>query len=132
MARSVSTPPNTEVVAYDYVDRDDDPFFFEDLIEGAQCRIYALFPSMTPADRWLGREDRVVAENGHAWFGFSEYMGLIAYWLVPKEDDGCELHRAWCGQVSRRFADEFASLRRVGMMSNGEGVFERIHPRASA
>lgn len=125
MGRSVSTPPNTQAVAYDHIDiEDDDDWWFEDLKEDALYRIQELYPSMGPCSKRLGREDLAIAENWHAWFGLSVYGGLIAYWLVPKTDD--PLNEAWVAQVERGFCTHFASLRKLGHMSNGEGVYQRI------
>jgi hypothetical protein len=133
MGRSVSYPQAAEVIAYDHVDwEEDDPFAYEDLVEDARYRIACLFPSMTPDEGWLGSENRILASNGHAFFGLSEYCGLLAYWLVPRENtDTPQLHRTWCNQVAPRFEDHFATLARVGMMSNGEGVYRRRPPAAA-
>ncbi len=126
MGRSVSTPYNAMVVAYDHVDVGEiDEDWFDDLKDNGRYRIQILYPSMEPTSKWVGREDLAIAENAHAWFGLSVYFGLVAWWLVPKEG---ELAEAWIAQVERGFCREFASLRRMGMMSNGEGVYQRIAP----
>ena len=65
--------------------------------------------------------------NRHAWVGVSEYCGLVAFWIVAKDDTGHEaLSERWVAQVADRFTSTFSTLNRLGTFSNGEGVFERI------
>lgn len=92
-------------------------------------RARSLFASLSPDDRWIGREDRVLASNGFAHFGVSEYCGSVAVWLVPREDVGGSgevLARNWINGVARRFENEFSTMYRLGVMSNGEAVYRRI------
>lgn len=127
MGRSVSVPSGARVVAFDGVDTSewdehDAHYEWEWIEEDAVSRIRAIAPSMSADEGWEGREDKVLASNGHARFGMSEYCGLISYWLVPEENG---LAEAWCDRISPRFINMFGSLRRLGFMSNGEAVFER-------
>ena len=89
-----------------------------------------LFPSLWDADDWLGREDRVLARNRLVSFGFSEYCGLMAIWLVPRGDlDGPgkeALAERWIESVWPKFQSTFGEFQKVGSMSNGEGVYRRI------
>jgi hypothetical protein len=129
MGRSVSTPSNAQVVTYksiDFEDGDD----FEFLVDDFRDHLRYLFPSVVSADSWIGREDHVVAENGLAQFGISEYCGLVAYWIVPKEDpydgrlDG--IAKRWIDSIEPKFTRAFGEYRKTGSMSNGEGVYQRI------
>ena len=128
MGRSVSYPSNA-VVAYSTFEVDpswDCQGEWEDLVDGFRDQVAELFPSMERADKWLGREDHAVMANRHAWVGVSEYCGLVAFWIVPKDDTGHEaLSERWVAQVAERFTSTFSTLNRLGTFSNGEGVFER-------
>lgn len=91
-------------------------------------RIREVFPSFTSCDTWLDREDHAIAENGFAYFGISEYCGLVAIWLVGKEHGDhtlIALSDRWLQQVEKRFLASFGEFRKVGTMSNGEGVYQR-------
>ena len=103
---------------------------FDSLREWAMDAAQSLFPSMWPEDReWRGREDRVLMRNYLADFGWSEYCGLIAFWLVPREGLEGNLEAfadRWIASVEGKFSKTFANLTRLGTFSNGEGVFQRI------
>lgn len=104
-------------------------------------RLTAAFPSVTACDEWVGREDHAVADNSHAYFGISEYCGLVAMWVLPKEVDlyyadsaWQGLRNAWCKSIERKFrsiaGDCFGqALRRQGSFSNGVNVFQPIDGR---
>lgn len=137
MSRSVSVPSHAEVVAYTNIDD-----FGEGRREEMQDRVIDLraalhkeFPSVTKDDRWLGNEDRVVASNSHAYFGLSEYCGLVSVWIVPREANygnrNDSLKLKWIASIDDKFhaivRDVFGGeLRRLGSASNGEAFFERV------
>ena len=132
MSRSVSTPRNAQVIAYAHVECEEDEADVQDTwdddLVNLSAALRAAFPSMSPADRWLDREDHVILENRHAYIGVSEYCGLVAVWIVP-EDTPTALH--WCAQIEPRFrrvvADVFGvELRHIATASNGEAFFERM------
>lgn len=115
------------------------PEDFDDLIYDFRQHLKELFPSVVEADRWIDREDHVLAENGLASFGMSEYCGLVAYWIVPKEYNGPKgefyyssdrdisaISTRWVRQNTDKFVAAFGELSKVGSMSNGEGVYRRI------
>lgn len=144
MGRSVSTPRNSfaafahpvffddarreagpdvepEELEYDYFDGDD-------LIECARQTAMEAWRSMQPCDRWLDREDHAIAENVWAYFGVSEYCGLVAYWIVAKDQETASrdaLAARWCSLSVRKLEDTFGELRKVATFSNGEALFER-------
>jgi hypothetical protein len=111
-----------------------DYFDFDELIEDYQGWIKELFPSFEPCDKWLDREDHAIAENRFAYFGISEYCGLVALWLVKKDLDAgyyedsllTPLADRWLAQVEGKFLSTFGELKKLGNMSNGEGVYQRI------
>lgn len=127
MGRSVSYPSNTTALAFDHVDWDDYGDV-DDAIDDFRRAVKHLWPSARTADDWLGREDHVLAINGHAQFGMSEYGGIVAYWMVPR-DDGygtvSPLARAWCERAAPKFEEVFGSLNMVGRFSNGGAVYAR-------
>jgi hypothetical protein len=98
-------------------------------------RATRLFPSLTPHDGWRGREDRILARNAFADFGVSVYGGLVAVWIVERNDGSywdtdCRTVRSpraqrWLAQIAPKFDAEFGDYDCLGHMSNGEGVYRR-------
>jgi hypothetical protein len=127
MARSVSTPSNAAQVAYasfssedEYAAQDD----FDDAIAYLQEMAHAKYPSLSPSDRWLHREDHVVMENRRACITVSEYCGLVAVAVVPLDPDNA-LDVRWASQIDIRFLAECFGPRLIsrGRFSNGEQMF---------
>jgi hypothetical protein len=127
MGRSVSTPRGAQVVTFDHYEDDDyeDACAWELMIECKQDRAREMWPSLRPCKEWLGCEDRAFAENRLAYIGVSEYCGVMAFWIVPKEGAGA-LGEHWAAQVSERFCKEFGTMAKVGHMSNGCGVYRKV------
>lgn len=128
MGRSVSYPSGA-LVAFTHIEDDMDYHDFQDMLESEREYAISLWPSLYEADHWRGREDHVIATNSLVEFGISEYCGLVAYWLVPREDLEPSLEafaQRWIDQVAPRFLRTFGTLRKIGTFSNGEAVFERI------
>ena len=143
MGRSVSTPHTAELIAYTewwtpdpetdelYAQTepgyDDWDWYVESLTDYAR----ELWPSLTPCDEWLGREDHAILENELAYFGVSEYCGLAAIWAAPKEMhwsdtfDREQFGRAWCRTIAPTFSRYFSTLDRLGGMSDGTSVYLR-------
>jgi hypothetical protein len=141
MGRSVSTPHNAALVAFvdwfdgtytdeetgEEIQRQPESYDWDDYMDCTRDHAKSLWPSFEDTDRWLGREDRVLLENRLAYFGVSEYCGLAAIWIVPKDHGGYpELANSWVSQISTKFHANFGELRKVGTASNGEAFFERI------
>lgn len=137
MGRSVSTPSTAYLIAYcDWfqpTDEDGNPenrepenwdweYYIDDVVDYAK----ELWPSLTTTDGWMGREDRIYLENNLVYLGVSEYCGLAAVWVAPKENANENLAINWCNRISVKFDKAFASLQKLGSMSNGEGVYQRI------
>ena len=146
MGRSVSTPVDAIVEYYDVSefghawDEEKDCVDFDtyDTFQ-AECdwdsfkggileEVKRHFPSMSECEKWLGREDLAIAENGHAYFGVSEYCGVAAVWIVAKDDgdpNHIQLAESWVNKISKKFHRYFGQMKRIGVFSNGEAVYER-------
>lgn len=123
MGRSVSYPRGS-VVAFTTFDGEDSwdwQLFIEEFEEEARL----LWPSFRKCNIWLDREDHAILENNHTYFGVSEYCGLVAFWLVPKDEDD-PLAWRWISQIEKKFNKTFGTLSKIGCFSNGECIFEKI------
>lgn len=134
MGRSVSVPYNAVVVCYQHIEyvEEYDGEEFDFLIEKIREDAKAAFPSLYSTDNWIGREDHAILANDYAYIGVSEYCGIVAIWVVPKDDngysgDGSRVARAlhWCNQIRNKFNKLFGELSKVGTFSNGEAVFQK-------
>lgn len=125
MARSVSVPSGAVDVAYAAFEcdcDDDGPMEFGFCIDNLRYELAQRYPSFEGCDEWLGREAHAVAENGHCYVCVSEYCGLVAISVVPKEGNLAEAGAARI-RVSK-FAGCFGQrLVPVGRFSNGEQIF---------
>lgn len=134
MGRSVSYANNSVHVEYatfeceDEFDASDD---FRWSLDDFAEQICKAFPSASTCDEWVGREDHAVAENSFAYFGVSEYCGLVSMWVLPKDDDyatSTGLRDRWIDQIEAKFSKVCGtcfgqSLKSVGRFSNGEQMF---------
>ena len=130
MARSVSVPCNAQYVAYQAFDGDDFDWHVDDL----RSAITDAFPYVTEDSEWVGREDRAIASNQYAYFGVSEYCGLVSVWVVPRENDYADdgrygLRNHWISQIETKFRKTVAGcfgtdLYRQATFSNGEAFFQ--------
>lgn len=103
---------------------------WDEFVDGLRAAFKRAFPSMYDCDEWLGREDHALLENGHAYIGVSEYMGLVSVWCVPKEDmygNESPLAARWCESIESKAEDLVDSIAtrlvRVGTFSNGESLY---------
>ena len=132
MARSVNYLNSAVAVAYiptnDFVGSDDDydyEFLWDEAISDVVSRLSEIWPSFEADSGWNNRETRIVASNGHAIVGVSEYCGLTSISIAVNESSECpELSEAWINRISEKFEETFGSLRRIGVFSNGEAVYE--------
>ena len=138
MSRSVSTHINAVATVYLHPEFEDDvdreyewECFIEDLqnvITGVSGVKGSSYPSMSPCNRWSGREDHVILENGRAEVSVSEYCGLVSVCLAPRNVDD-PLDEGWCGGVASNFkkllhtAYPNSAMVSMGHFSNGEQVF---------
>ena len=112
----------------------DPQLLFDDFDEDLKILLQEAFPSLTEDEKWLGREDQAILGNAYAYFGWSEYCGLVAVWVSAKEPDyrasaAWEAMRdKWIASIEKRFAKTVAKawgvpLNKLGTFSNGESVF---------
>lgn len=105
---------------------------FSDSVDNLKSSLTKAFPSLVLKERWLDREDHSVAENSFAYFGVSEYCGLVAVWVAANDD--CEtpgLRDKWIDQVEDKFKQTVSgafgtNLRKMGTFSNGEAIFNAV------
>ena len=137
MGRSVSYPSGA-IVAFTVLeveDQDDWEFEYEWLQGDLRERASAAFPSLQPHDGWRGREDRILMRNMFADFGVSVYGGLIAVWIVERDDGAywdsewrtvrSPRAQRWLTQIAPRFDALFGTLDCLGHMSNGESIYRK-------
>ena len=124
MGRSVSYPSHAEIVAYrDWLGDDEpDEWAWDAFVDCIRDDVAACWPSFQDADHWIGREDRVILENSLAQVGVSEYCGLAAIWIVPKDTP---LAAGFINRIRPKFLRTLGNLRKLGTFSNGEAVFKR-------
>lgn len=109
---------------------------FQDSLEESLKKFYPSFEFNAKGFEWEDREVKIVARNKLAIIGLSEYCGLISLSIRPIDTDRHYDHNI------QSLADKFASqvnldkvlgyangdeslLRKVGSMSNGEGVYRK-------
>lgn len=136
MARSVSHANNSVHIAYSHLDADDCDdwgWYSEDF----QSQLVEAFPSLERVSKWVGREDKAVAENSFAYFGVSEYCGLVSMWVASKDADWRQsasweaLRDGWIASIGPRFHRIANScfgqaLVQTGRFSNGECMFTAV------
>jgi hypothetical protein len=133
MGRSVSYASGSVFVEYSHIDSDEDSLDnFQYYVEDLQENLHEAFPSMYGCEKWIGREDKAIAQNNFAYVGVSEYDGLVSIWIAPKEVDELQIgiRDAWISQIEKKFKkvarNSFGTpLIKTGTFSNGEGVFAR-------
>lgn len=140
MGRSVSYPSNALIVTFNVI-----PYYYEAeeyceageydveagwdfLIEDLVTTCGGHWPSLKSDKKWIGREDHAILSNSLVRVGVSEYCGLVAYWVIPNErNPECEsLATRWAKQIEETFVRHFGGYKKVGSMSNGEGVYQKI------
>lgn len=138
MARSVSTPCGVAHVEYATFQLDDEFDSREEWLcasEDFQQMMLDAFPSLSECDRWIGLENHALCENRFAYFGVSEYCGLVAMWVMPKDDDDATstgLRDRWIDQIEAKFTKVARScfgqsLVKTGTFSNGEAFFQPLN-----
>ena len=127
MSRSVSVPSNAVKVAYASFDSSSgEPDDFDWSLEGMQEEAVRKYPSMNFCSKYIGREDRAVLENKLAYICVSEYCGLVAVSVVPKEGDYQNLGENWARKVDVNSLSSFfgQGLVKQAVFSNGEAIFQ--------
>ncbi len=112
----------------------DSQLLFDDFSDDLKTLLAEAFPSLNPDEEWLGREDKALLSNSYAYFGWSEYCGLVAVWVSVKEKDWNSssawyaMRDRWISSIEKKFAKVVGKswgvpLTKVGTFSNGESVF---------
>lgn len=112
--------------------RDDGQDAFDSSLDYVFECIKKAFPSVVKDDKWLDREDHALASNSFAYFGVSEYCGLVAIWVTPVED--CEqpgLQERWFDSIGPKFKEAVSgcfgtNLVKTATFSNGEAMFSAV------
>lgn len=128
MARSVSIPSGAVKVAYaDSTELDQDDW--HDAVSNLRWNLRNRYPSLRHCNEWIGREDRAILANDHAFITVSEYCGISVLCVVPRNDS--KKAADWCDKVKLDQAVEYlgAPLLSKGRFSNGEQVFVRRDTR---
>ncbi len=145
MGRSVNYLNNAEVVLFFPFDggREEDGEYnedlasldWEDLMANLSSEIRAKLPSYYKVDKWDNRETKIFLENNLCSIGISEYCGLCSLSVAPKNNEYDEWHERFAirhaNQIEktlRKVLEDLGltNLRKVGSMSNGEGVYEKV------
>ena len=112
---------------------------WEDFVEGIREGLRERYPSFGDADRWIGSEVHVIAENGHAYVAVSSYCGLFAVSIGAREPDydyyvhpgAAELSHAWAKRNADGMAEAIRKdvyLEEYGLaarFSNGEALYAK-------
>lgn len=123
----------------EYYDDDIGRMDWDDHIDNLKTALAKRYKSVDECDEWLDREDHAISDNRHAYFGVSEYCGVLCVWVVPKEgyhqytdDPEPAFSHRWVESIGKSFekvvVDVFDTnniLRKLGTFSNGEAVFQR-------
>ena len=100
---------------------------FREYLDWISDEATRLWPSFDSADRWIGNELHVIAENAHSIIAVAEYCDLISINLGANCDrDVAPLGEHWRKQVESKFLETFSELEKIGTFSNGESVYQKI------
>jgi len=127
MGRSIEVPRDAISVSYRWIDEGDE-FAYDDLVEDVQAVLMDRFNSLELDNRWLPypcRETRAVLENGLIRVCVSEYCGLVAISVIPRDDAPRGMAERDGLLVGRYIEDKFGELRKQGTFSNGESFYTR-------
>lgn len=104
----------------------EESYDYDDAIDNARAALKAKYPSFSDADRWIGREGRVILENKLVSIVVSEYCGLVAVSAVVEAGYGALAERFGNNIDLSPAANAFgAELVCRGRFSNGEAIFDR-------
>lgn len=134
MGRSVSYPSNALIVTFNTVQsyyEAEESYIearWDDLLEDFVNACEECWPSLNLDIKWLGDEDQALLSNRLVRIGVSEYCGMVSYWVVPNEQNPeCfTLATRWAKQIEEAFVRNFGGYQKVGSMSNGTGVYQKI------
>lgn len=129
MGRSVSVPYKAVAVSYAYVGQDGEMTLddMHDCVANAREVIAKRYRSAEVANHWLDRESLVFCQTGRLEFGLAVYSSVLSLWAVPRSGrtKGKSPGQRWMDQLAECFG---RPLRLIGTFSNGESVYEPVHP----
>lgn len=112
----------------EHAGRDFDADDFDWMLEDTAWSMTELWPSLYASDRWVGypyNETRIFLENGLVEISVSEYCGVVAFCVTPKEDAPLGIVAQWVRQIEPTFTERFGTMTKIGTFSNGESVFTK-------
>lgn len=132
MSRGVSVPSGAQIVAYRELE-EYELESFDEVVDDVRESVKATWPSMVQDDKWIGREEHVIASNSLAAIGISQYGPVLATWAIPLHEyvkwmppRECGLADYWLDQIAPTFMKMFATMYHLDTMSNGASVYRRI------
>lgn len=136
MGRGVSTPRDAFYTVYRELKLEDmqEDYDWKEYLEHIQEEAIRKWPSLYRVDTWAGHEDHVILQNDLVQMGVSEYGGVAAIWVKPREFEESahanpDLAANWASQIEKGFTETFGQFYKEGSMSNGESVYRRLEPR---
>lgn len=135
MGRSVSTHRHSVSTVFLHPEFGTDDVYFDfdwrEFVDDVKAVLQHKYPSLCECDRWQDREDHVILENSQVEISVSEYCGLVAVCLAPRDPDNA-FHVAIAERMAKGFEKTLhkvfpkSALKRIGGFSNGESVYERV------
>ena len=129
MGRGVYIPSNAELVIYIPTPIDEDSIYnFDIILDDLKEYLHSKMPSLYETDDWVGSEGYIFMENDLVQIGISEYGGVMAIWVIVREDYYPQLAYRWLDKVEKHFWNIplKPKLRLLGHFSNGESVYEKV------
>jgi hypothetical protein len=122
---------------YNSEDEGDQDWVWEDFEETVKDACTKIAPSLYEVSKkWDRRETRIILANRHCEIGISLYMTLASVSIRHNQSDYSSresLAVHWINQVWPKMVEEigkyYTILRKLGSMSNGEGVYEEVKPK---
>lgn len=105
---------------------------WQDFLDNIKYTAQEAVPSLAPINRWDERECRFILANGHFRLCVSEYCGLVAVGIVPRDDVAHPgLAAAGAEKAAKRIRaaleKRFDVYACAGRFSNGEAVYTKIN-----
>jgi len=128
MGRSVETSSSALSVTYTTFEPEpDDEFEWDCFVEDIQEYLPTFYPSLEKADDWLCypyQETAIILQNEQVNICLSEYCGVWAIQVIPREDrDDSALAKRNGTLIGDRIESIWGQLKKLGSFSNGEVVF---------
>ena len=129
MSRGVFVPRNAELVVYVPTPIDEESIYdFDIILDDLKYYLHSKMPSLYETTDWVSNEGYIFMENDLVQIGVSEYNGVMAIWVIVKEDYYPQLAYRWLAKVEKHFWNIplEPKLKLLGYFSNGEPVYEKV------